>query len=119
MRELETAQAACCFKCLASKLTPFFQMINVIAAIFLATVRRAIVGFIRATVRSGDFAKVLVHYWDVGRQRDCPARRIGVGGIGIWEIVWSNSEISFWQSFGTLWKISVSRGSLKRNADFR
>jgi hypothetical protein len=46
MRELETAQAACCFKCLASKLTPFFQMINVIAAIFLATVRRAIVGFI-------------------------------------------------------------------------
>ena len=44
--EPETAQAACCFKCLASKLTPFFQMINVIAAIFLATVRRAIVGFI-------------------------------------------------------------------------
>jgi hypothetical protein len=31
---------------LASKLTPFFQMINVIAAIVLATVRRAIVGFI-------------------------------------------------------------------------
>jgi hypothetical protein len=45
-REPETAQAACCFKCLASKLTPFFQMISVIAAIFLATVRRAIVGFI-------------------------------------------------------------------------
>src|SRR5258708_31854500 len=42
--EPETAQAAC-FKCLASKLAPFFQMIKVIAAIFLATVRRAIVGF--------------------------------------------------------------------------
>jgi len=37
------AQAAC-FKCLASKLTPFFQTISVIAAIFRAKVRRAIVG---------------------------------------------------------------------------
>lgn len=39
------AQAAC-FKCLASKRTSFFQMIKVIAAIFLAKVRRAIVGFL-------------------------------------------------------------------------
>lgn len=39
------AQAACCLKCLASKLAPFFQTLNVIAAIFLAKVRRAIVGF--------------------------------------------------------------------------
>jgi hypothetical protein len=37
------AQAAC-FKCLASKLTPFFQTIRVITAIFRAKVRRAIVG---------------------------------------------------------------------------
>jgi hypothetical protein len=39
------AQAARCLKCLASKLAPFFQTLNVIAAIFLAKVRRAIVGF--------------------------------------------------------------------------
>jgi len=39
------AQAASCFNCLASKLTSFFQTIKVIAAIFLAKVRRAIVGF--------------------------------------------------------------------------
>src|SRR5271167_1220967 len=38
------AQAACCFKCLASKFA-FFHIIRVIAAIFLAKVRRAIVGF--------------------------------------------------------------------------
>jgi hypothetical protein len=37
------AQAAC-FKYLASKLAPFFQTIRVIAAIFRAKVRRAIVG---------------------------------------------------------------------------
>jgi hypothetical protein len=40
------AQAACCFKWLASKRTSFFQIIRVIAAIFLAKVRRAIVGFL-------------------------------------------------------------------------
>jgi hypothetical protein len=40
------AQAACCFKCLASKLTSFFQTINAIAAIFRANVRRAIDGFL-------------------------------------------------------------------------
>ena len=40
------AQAACGFKCLASKESPFFQTINVIAAIFLAKVRRAMVGFL-------------------------------------------------------------------------
>src|ERR1700688_3118010 len=44
------AQAACCFKCSASKPTPFFQTIKVMAAILRARVRRAIVGFIpRAT----------------------------------------------------------------------
>ena len=43
------AQAACCFKCLASKESPFFQTINVIAAIFRAKVRRAMVGFLPLT----------------------------------------------------------------------
>src|SRR5260370_39613405 len=43
------AQAACCFKCSASKQTPFFQTINVMAAILRARVRRAIVGFIPLT----------------------------------------------------------------------
>src|ERR1700687_1810918 len=40
------AQAACCFKCSASKPTPFFQTIKVMAAILRARARRAIVGFI-------------------------------------------------------------------------
>ena len=40
------AQAACCFRCSASKPTPFFQTIKVMAAILRARVRRAIVGFI-------------------------------------------------------------------------
>src|ERR1700686_2948169 len=39
------AQAACCFKYSASKRTPFFQTIKVMAAILRARVRRAIVGF--------------------------------------------------------------------------
>ena len=44
------AQAACCFRCSASKPPPFFQTIKVMAAILRASVRRAIVGFIpRAT----------------------------------------------------------------------
>ena len=37
-------QAACGFSCWASKHTPFFQTIKVIAAIFRAKVRRAIEG---------------------------------------------------------------------------
>jgi len=37
---------ACLFSCSASKHTPFFQTIKVIAAILRANVRRAIVGFI-------------------------------------------------------------------------
>ena len=40
------AQAACCFKCSASKRAPFFQTTKVMAAILRARVRRAIVGFI-------------------------------------------------------------------------
>ncbi len=40
------AQAACCFRCSASKRTPFFQTIKVMAAILRARVRRAICGFI-------------------------------------------------------------------------
>src|ERR1700687_5207003 len=40
------AQAACCFRCSASKRTPFFQTIKVIAAILRARVRRAIADFI-------------------------------------------------------------------------
>ena len=44
------AQAACGFRYSASKPTPFFQTIKVMAAILRARVRRAIVGFIpRAT----------------------------------------------------------------------
>ena len=39
------AQAACGFRYSASKRTPFFQTINVMAAILRARVRRAIVGF--------------------------------------------------------------------------
>ena len=39
------AQAACCFRCSASKRTPFFQTSKVIAAILRASVRRAIGGF--------------------------------------------------------------------------
>ena len=45
-------QAACRFNCLASNSTPFFQMINVMAAIFRARVRRAIVGRIPFSTRA-------------------------------------------------------------------
>jgi hypothetical protein len=38
------AQAACCFRCPASKRSPFFQTAKVIAAILRASVRRAIEG---------------------------------------------------------------------------
>ena len=40
------AQAACDFRCSASKCSPFFQSVNVMAAILRASVRRAISGFI-------------------------------------------------------------------------
>src|SRR6266446_7160156 len=43
------AQAACCFRCSASKRTPFFQTSKVMAAILRAKVRRAIDGFIPRT----------------------------------------------------------------------
>jgi hypothetical protein len=49
---LRDTQAACRFNCLASKSTPFFQMINVMAAIFRARVRRAIVGRIPFCIRA-------------------------------------------------------------------
>jgi hypothetical protein len=39
------AQAACCFSFSASKLSPFFQSVSVIAAILRARVRRAMAGF--------------------------------------------------------------------------
>ena len=39
------AQAACCFSFSASKLSPFFQSVSVIAAIFRANVSRAMAGF--------------------------------------------------------------------------
>src|SRR5580765_6980411 len=45
------AQAACRFNCLASNSTPFFQLVNVMAAIFRARVRRAIVGRIPFSTR--------------------------------------------------------------------
>ena len=40
------AQAACGFNCSASKCAPFFQRVNVMAAIFRANVRRAMAGSI-------------------------------------------------------------------------
>jgi hypothetical protein len=40
------AQAARCFRWSASKLTSFFQTVKTIEAIFLATVRRAMVGLL-------------------------------------------------------------------------
>jgi hypothetical protein len=42
----QNAQAACRCNSLASKQTPFFQIVKVIAAIFRARVRRAIVGLL-------------------------------------------------------------------------
>src|SRR5258708_27727862 len=45
-------QAACCFRCSASKRTPFFQTIKVMAAILRARVRRAIGGFIPLAIRA-------------------------------------------------------------------
>jgi hypothetical protein len=42
----------CCFSCWASKHTPFFQTIKVIAAILRANVRRAIVGFIPWAIKA-------------------------------------------------------------------
>jgi hypothetical protein len=41
---IRDAQAVCGFRCCASKLTPLFQTISTIVAIFLAKVRRAISG---------------------------------------------------------------------------
>ena len=46
------AQAACRCKCLGSKLTPFFHIVKVIAAIFRARVRRAMVGRIPFSTRA-------------------------------------------------------------------
>ena len=43
-RTLCQRRSSCLFQILASKRTPFFQTIKVIAAIFRAKVRRAIVG---------------------------------------------------------------------------
>src|ERR1700691_4662203 len=44
------AQAACCFRCSASRPTPFFQTIKGMAAILRASARRPSLGFIpRAT----------------------------------------------------------------------
>ena len=40
------AQAACAFSCSASKRSPLFQSVKVMAAILRANVRRAISGFI-------------------------------------------------------------------------
>ena len=45
-------QAACRFNGLASNSTPFFQMVNVMAATFRARVRRAIVGRIPFSSRA-------------------------------------------------------------------
>jgi hypothetical protein len=45
-------QAACRFNSLASNCTPFFQMVNVMVAIFRARVRRAIVGRIPFSTRA-------------------------------------------------------------------
>jgi len=49
---LRDAQAACRCNCWASNSTPFFQMVKLIAAIFRAKVRRAIVGRIPFSTRA-------------------------------------------------------------------
>jgi hypothetical protein len=46
------AQAACRRNCLGSKLTPFFHMVKVIAAIFRARLSRAMVGRIPLATRA-------------------------------------------------------------------
>ena len=45
-------QAVRCFRCWASKLFPFFQMVSVMAAIFRAKVSRAMSGRIPLTSRA-------------------------------------------------------------------
>ena len=45
-------QAVWCFRCWASKLFPFFQMVSVMAAIFRAKVSRAMSGRIPLTSRA-------------------------------------------------------------------
>jgi hypothetical protein len=49
---IEDTQAVCGFRCLASKRSPFFQTINVMAAILRPNVRRAISGRILWATRS-------------------------------------------------------------------
>ena len=49
---LRDAQAACRCNCWGSNSTPFFQMVKLIAAIFRAKVRRAIVGRIPFSTRA-------------------------------------------------------------------
>ncbi len=49
---LRDAQAACRCNCRASNSTPFFQMVKLIAAIFRAKVRRAMVGRIPFSTRA-------------------------------------------------------------------
>ena len=50
--QVRDTQAVCDFRYLASNATPFFQTVNVIAAIFRATVRRAISGLIPFATRA-------------------------------------------------------------------
>jgi hypothetical protein len=59
-RVLPVAQAACCFNCLMSKQTPFFQMSKVMAAILRAKVSRAIAGFMPLAMRAG--RKQTIHW---------------------------------------------------------
>jgi len=49
---LSDAQTACCCNRFGSKLTPFFQIVKLTAAIFRATVRRAMVGRIPFSTRA-------------------------------------------------------------------
>jgi hypothetical protein len=49
---LRDAQAACRCNCWASNSTPFFQIVKLIAAIFRAKVRRAMVGRIPFSTRA-------------------------------------------------------------------
>ena len=51
-RNYGNTQAVCGFRYLASKLTPLFQTIRVIAAILRASVSRAISGFIPLPIRA-------------------------------------------------------------------
>src|SRR6266699_427300 len=62
-------QAACRFNGLASNSTPFFQMVSVMAAIFRARVRRAIVAASLSLPEQHRNRRVVqAEYWQIGQR---------------------------------------------------